>query len=143
LVDECTREALAIDVAGSIWSPRVVEVLARLVSLHGPPRHIRSDNGPGFVSKAVLKWVTESGIDRAHIDPGKPWQNGSNESVNGKFRDECLGMEWFRSRSEARVIIEKWRQDHHSVRPHSSLGCQAPHEYKARLLESGSTPDGV
>ncbi len=143
VVDEYTREALAIDVAGSIRSPRVVVVLARLVSLHGHPRHIRSDNGPEFVSKAVLKWVTESGIDTAHIDPGKPWQNGSNESFNGNFRDECLGMEWFRSRSEAKVIIEKWRQHYNSVRPHSALGYQTPHEFKARLAESGSTPDGV
>lgn len=95
VIDEFTRECLAIDVAGSIRSGRVIEVLSRLVSLRGEPRYIRSDNGPEFVSKAVLTWVRDSGIDTARIDPGKPWQNGANESFNGKFRDECLGMQWF------------------------------------------------
>ena len=97
VVDEWTREALAIDVAGSIRSGRVIEVLARLVSTRGAPRHLRSDNGPEFISTAVLRWVTEEGIETAHIAPGKPWQNGTNESFNGKFRDECLSMEWFRN----------------------------------------------
>lgn len=85
VVDEWTREALAIDVAGSIRSGRVIEVLSRLVSLHGAPRYIRSDNGPEFVSAAVLRWLTRAGIQTAHIAPGKPWQNGTDESFNGKF----------------------------------------------------------
>ncbi len=85
--------------AGSIRSGRVIEVLSRLVSLRGEPQFIRSDNGPEFVSKAVLTWVRDSGIDTALIDPGKPWQNGTNESFNGKFRDECLGMQWFKNRT--------------------------------------------
>lgn len=90
VIDEYTRECLAIDVAGSLRSARVIEVLSRLVSVHGAPKYLRSDNGPEFVSTAVLKWLSSAQIDTAHIDPGKPWQNGSNESFNGKFRDECL-----------------------------------------------------
>ena len=100
IIDEWTHEALAIDVAGSIRSDRVIAVLSRLVSVRGAPRFLRSDNGPEFVSGAVLAWLTESGIDTAHIAPGKPWQNGTNESFNRRFRDECLNLEWFRSRRE-------------------------------------------
>jgi putative transposase len=86
LVDEYTRECLAIDVAGSIRSRRVIDVLSRLISVHGAPRYIRSDNGPEFVSTALMKWALEQQIETAFIDPGKPWQNGTNESFNGKFR---------------------------------------------------------
>jgi putative transposase len=93
VVDEYTREALAIDVAGSIRSSRVIEILAKLISVRGAPRYLRSDNGPKFVSTALLSWVVEQGIETASIDPGKPWQNGTNESFNGKFRDECLSAE--------------------------------------------------
>lgn len=106
VLDEWTRECLAIDVAGGIRAPRVVDVLARLVSVRGAPRHLRSDNGPEFVSRALVTWMTKEGVETAFIDPGKPWQNGTNESFNGRFRDECLGMEWFRSRREAKAIIE-------------------------------------
>jgi putative transposase len=132
VVDEFTREALAIEVAGSIRSNRVIQVLARFVSLLGAPRYLRSDNGPEFVSKAVLKWLTESDIRTAHIDPGKPWQNGNNESFNGKFRDECLSMEWFRSRAEATVLIEGWRVHYNAVRPHSSLNYLTPNQFSSR-----------
>jgi putative transposase len=133
VVDEFTRECLAIDVAGSIRSGRVIEVLSRLVSLHGSPRHLRSDNGPEFVSRAVLKWLTKANIDTAHIEPGKPWQNGSNESFNGKFRDECLSMEWFRNRIDAKIVIEEFRRQYNEVRPHSSLGQLTPAEFKQKL----------
>ncbi|MCP1572511.1 transposase InsO family protein [Herbaspirillum rubrisubalbicans] len=89
----------------SMWQDRsdqgrVIEVLSKLISVRGAPRYLRSDNGPEFVSAALLKWVTEQGIECALIDPGKPWQNGTTESFNGKFRDECLAMEWFRNRLE-------------------------------------------
>ena len=130
VVDEFTHESLAIDVAGSIRSARVIEVLTRLMSVHGAPIYLRSDNGPEFVSHAILKWVSEACIETALIDPGKPWQNGTNESFNGKFRDECLSVEWFRTRREAKVIIEAWRQHYNAVRPHSSLGYLTPHEFK-------------
>ncbi len=85
---------------------------------------MRSDNGPEFVSRAIVRWLIASGIDTAFIDPGKPWQNGTNESFNGTFRDECLNMEWFRTRAEATVVIEQWRRHYNEVRPHSSLAYQ-------------------
>jgi putative transposase len=130
VIDEYTRECLAIDVAGSIRSRRVVEVLSRLVSVHGAPLFMRSDNGPEFVSHAILQWIADSGIQTALNDPGKPWQNGADESFNGKLRDECLSVEWFRSRTEAAVIIEAWRRHYNEVRPHSSLNYLTPHEFK-------------
>lgn len=139
VIDEYTREALAIDVAGSIRSARVIEVLAKLISVRGAPRYLRSDNGPEFVSTALLKWVLEQGIETALIDPGKPWQNGTNESFNGKFRDECLAMEWFRNRLEAKVVIEDWRRHYNDVRPHSSLKDQTPSEFKRQLKKESST----
>ena len=129
MVDEYTRECLAIDVAGSIRSGRVIEVLSRLISERGAPLSLRSDNGPEFVSKALLKWAARESLDLALIEPGKPWQNGLNESFNGKFRDECLSMEWFRCRAEARVVIEEWRRHYNSVRPHSSLNNMAPEHF--------------
>jgi putative transposase len=129
VVDEYTRECLAIDVAGSIRSGRVIEVLSRLISERGAPVTLRSDNGPEFVSKALLKWAARESLDLALIEPGKPWQNGLNESFNGKFRDECLSMEWFRCRAEARVVIEEWRRHYNSVRPHSSLNNMTPEHF--------------
>lgn len=132
VIDEFTRECLAIDVAGSIRSSRVMEVLARLISEHGAPRHLRSANGPEFVSQAILEWLSKERIETALIDPGKPWQNGDNESFNGKFRDECLSIEWFRSRAEARVVIETWRRHYNHVRPYSSLDDLTPIEFKTR-----------
>jgi putative transposase len=110
VIDEYTRECLAIDVAGSTRSGRVIEVLAKLVSVHGAPKVLRSDNGPEFVSKAVLRWLARENIDTAFIESGKPWQNGSNESFNGKFRDECLSMEWFKNRIDAKMGIDNWRR---------------------------------
>ena len=130
MIDAFTRECLAIDVAGSIRSARVIEVLTRLISARGAPAFLRSDNGPEFVSHAILEWLAEAKIDTALIDPGKPWQNGDNESFNGKFRDECLSMEWFRSRIEARVLIEIWRRHYNNVRPHSSLDYRTPIEFR-------------
>ena len=142
IVDEWTRECLAIDVAGSLRARRVVDVLSRLASVHGAPRFVRSDNGPEFVSKALLRWVTDERIETAFIDPGKPWQNGTDESFNGRFRDECLSLEWFRSRSEAAVLIEQWRSHYNGVRPHSSLGYLTPWEFKKRD-ETKNNPRGA
>ena len=136
VTDEFTKEGLAIDVGARIRSARVIEVLSRLVSDRGAPAFLRSDNGPEFVSRALLSWITEQGTDTALIDPGKPWQNGVGESFNGKFRDECLGLEWFRSRAEAKVVIETWRQHFNEVRPHSSLGYQTPAAFAASLTHA-------
>jgi putative transposase len=141
VLDEHTRESLAIDVAGSIRSGRLIEVLTKLVSEHGAPQYLRSDNGPEFVSKAVLKWLLQSNIDTALIDPGKPWQNGADESFNGKFRDECLSLEWFRNRTEAKIVIENWRRHYNEVRPHSSLSYQTPVEFKSK--RSSTNPIGA
>jgi putative transposase len=134
LIDEFTRECLAIDVAGSIRSGRVIEVLSQLVSVHGAPKYLRSDNGPEFVSRAVLRWLSQSNIETACSDPGKPWQNGSNESFNGKFRDECLSMQWFKNRIDAKMLIEEFRRHYNEVRPHSSLGELTPAEFKKTLV---------
>jgi putative transposase len=133
VTDEFTKEGLAIDVDGRIRSRRVIEVLARLVSERGAPAFMRSDNGPEFVSRALLSWIVAQGIGTALIEPGKPWQNGVTESFNGKFRDECLSLEWFRTRAEAKVIIESWRRHYNAVRPHSSLRYLTPNEFVARL----------
>lgn len=130
VVDEFTHESLAIDVAGSIRSARVIDVLTRLMSVHGAPAYLRSDSGPEFVSNAILQWLADARIETAIIDPGKPWQNGTSESFNGRFRDECLSVEWFRSRREAQVIIEAWRKHYNAVRPHSSLDYLTPYEFK-------------
>lgn len=114
------------------------------MSLHGAARFIRSDNGPEFVSKALLRWTKDESIDTAFIDPGKPWQNGANESFNGRFRDECLAMEWFRNRTEAAVVIETWRRHYNDVRPHSSLDYRTPNEFnkdlKRKYTDSRSRP---
>jgi putative transposase len=139
VTDEWTREGLAIEVDGHIRSNRVIEVLSRLVSERGAPLYLRSDNGPEFVSRALLKWIVDQGIATALIDPGKPWQNGSTESFNGKFRDECLSLEWFRSRAEAKVLIEAWRQHFNTVRPHSSLGYLTPAAFAAKVETQDAT----
>ena len=139
VVDEYTRECLAIDVAGSIRSRRVIDVLSQLISVHGAPRYLRSDNGPEFVSLALLKWAKDEGLESVLSDPGKPWQNGKNESFNGKFRDECLAMQWFRNRLEAKVIIQDWRHHYNEIRPHSSLNYRTPAEFIAGLNTNLST----
>jgi len=136
VLDEFTRECPAIDVGGSIRSSRVIEVLSKLVSERGAPRYLRSDNGSEFISRAILRWLADERIETALIDPGKPWQNGSNESFNGKLRDECLGMQWFKNRVDAKVLIEAWRREYNEVRPHSSLGQLTPTEFAARMNSS-------
>jgi putative transposase len=145
VIDEYSREALAIEVDGSVKSERVIEVLSRLISERGLPRAIRSDNGPEFVAHKVSKWAKSLDLQMLLIEPGKPWQNGINESFNGKFRDECLSVEWFRNRREAGVIIEQWREEYNTRRPHSSLGNMPPAEYSKResARHGPCTPDIV
>jgi putative transposase len=111
-------------------------VLSKLVSVHGAPRYLRTDNGPEFVSRAVLKWLTQTNIDTTLIDPGRPWLNGMNESFNGKFRDECLNMQWFKNRIDAKILIDEFRRQFNEVRPHSSLGQLTPLEFKRKLSQS-------
>lgn len=139
VVDEYTRECLAIDVAGSIRSERLIEVLARLISVRGAPGYLRSDHGPEFVSVKLLQWAMDEQLKTVLIEPGKPWQNGTNESFNGKFRDECLAMQWFRNRFEAKVIIEDWRRHYNEIRPHSSLNYLTPDQFIGKLNNDLST----
>jgi putative transposase len=141
VVDEFTRECLAIDVAGSIRSTRVIEILTRLMSERGAPAFIRSDNGPEFVSLAILKWLAENQVETAHINPGKPWQNGTNESFNGRLIDECLNVEWFRTRREANIVIESWRRHYNTVRPHMSLNYLTPLEFSRQHLVPNLHPN--
>ena len=139
VLDEYSRECLAIYVAGGIRSGRVIEVLAQLIRVHGAPRYIRSDNGPEFVARAILCWLGQANIETAYIDPGKPWQNAAGESFNGKFRDECLSLEWFQNRIDAKIVIEGWRRHYNETRPHSSLGYLTPAEFKQ--LSSKTNPE--
>jgi len=104
---------------------------------------LRADNGPEFVSGAIVRWLGDERIDTAHIDPGKPWQNGTDESFNGRLCEECLDLEWFRNREEARVLIEAWRIHYNAVRPHSSLGYLTPNEFKRKYGDSKPTTEAT
>jgi putative transposase len=124
----------------------LLQQLLRLAVLRTQgPSDLRSDNGAELVSIALLKRVAEQGIHCTLIDPGKPWQNGTTERFNGKFRDECLAMEWFRKRIKAKVVIEDWRQHYNTVRPHSSLGYETPETFSRKKsnedLPAGAIPN--
>ena len=122
VLDEHTRECLAIVVARKIRSHDVLEVLADLFVRHGPPEYLRSDNGPEFTAKLVRRWLGRVGVETLFIEPGSPWENGYNESFNGKLRDELLNGEIFYSLAEAAVLVEQWRREYNTVRPHSACG---------------------
>ena len=126
IVDEFTRECLAIDVARSLKSDDVLEQLAWLMATRGVPGHIRSDNGSEFTAKAVRKWLQNVGVRTLFIEPGSPWENGYIESFNGKLGDELLKRERFDTLKEAKVLIERWRTHYNTARPHSSLGYRPP-----------------
>ena len=131
VVDEYTRESLAIRVATSIKSRAVIEVLSRLVAERGAPQCLRSDNGSEFVATRVKEWLKEKGVETLYIEPGSPWQNAKGESFNGRLRDECLNVEWFKNLREATVIVETWRRHYNKERPHSSLDYRTPGEFYA------------
>jgi transposase InsO family protein len=126
VVDEFTREALAIRVARKLTSADVIDTLADLFITRGAPVHIRSDQGPGFVAEAVKGWIAGVGSQKAYIEKASPWENGYVESFNGKLRDELLNGEVFNTLREAQVLIEEWRRHYNRVRPHSSLGYRPP-----------------
>jgi transposase InsO family protein len=126
VIDEFTHECLAIRVARKLKATDVIDVLSDLFILRGVPGHIRSDNGPEFVAKAVQAWITAVGAKTAYIAPGSPWENGFIESFNARLRDELLDGEIFYSLREAEVVIESWRRHYNTVRPHASLGYRAP-----------------
>jgi transposase InsO family protein len=126
MVDEYTRECLAIDVERRLDSENVLERLAELFVMRGTPTCIRSDNGSEFTATAVREWLGRLGVETLFIEPGSPWENGYVESFNGKLRDELLDREIFYTLTEAKVLIERWRQEYNTVRPHSSLGYRPP-----------------
>ena len=126
IIDEYTRECLAILVARKIKNQDVIDLLFQLFIIRGIPEHIRSDNGPEFTAKAIRKWLTRLGVKTLFIEPGSPWENGYIESFNGKLRDELLNLEIFTTLEEAKVLIEQWRREYNQVRPHSSKRYQPP-----------------
>ena len=126
IIDEFTRECLAIEVARRLDSQSVLAALADLMVNHGVPDHIRSDNGPEFTARAVREWIAKVGAKTLFIEPGSPWENGYNESFNGKLRDELLNVELFNDLREAKVLIERWRRLFKTIRPHTALRYQPP-----------------
>ena len=126
IIDEYTRECLAILVARKIKKQDVIALLFHLFIFHGIPEHIRSDNGPEFTARAVRKWLGQLGVKTLFIEPGSPWENGYIESFNGKLRDELLNREIFTTLTEAKILIEQWRREYNQIRPHSSLGYRPP-----------------
>jgi transposase InsO family protein len=132
LIDEYTRQCLAVHVAWSIRAVDVITVVEAAMGRHGKPQHIRSDNGPEFIAYAIGDWLQENKIETIYIRPGSPWENGHIESFHDKFRDECLNREIFGSLLEAKVLVEQWRIDYNTNRPHSSLRYQTPQEVADR-----------
>jgi putative transposase len=126
VIDEHTRECLAIRVARKMTSHDVLYALSELFLEHGVPAHIRSDNGPEFIAKAIRTWLGNLGVTTLFIEPGSPWENGYVESFNGKLRDELLDGELFYTLKEAQILIEHWRREYNHLRPHSSLGGRPP-----------------
>jgi putative transposase len=143
VVDEFTREAYETYVDYSLPAAKVIEVLEFLFTLHGPPLYLRSDNGPEFIARAVQQWLADRQIQTAYIEPGKPWQNGVNESFNSRLRDECLNLELFYSLREARWTIEAYRQYFNEQRLHGALDYVPPTEFKQRWLAEHPTDTGA
>jgi transposase InsO family protein len=135
IIDEFTRECLAIRIASSIPASVVAGVLEWLFLTQGVPRYLRSDNGPEFIARAVCQWLESAGCQTLFINPGSPWENGYIESFIDKLRDECLNREVFHNGKEARAIVENWRQEYNNYRPHSSLDYLTPAEFVGQYYE--------
>ena len=131
VVDEYTRECLALVVARRIGAEDVLDVLAELFVVHGVPGHVRSDNGPEFIAQAVRRWLERTGSKALYVAPGAPWENGYAESFHSRLRDELLNVEEFTNVSEAKVLAERWQLAYNHRRPHSSLGYRTPAEFTA------------
>jgi transposase InsO family protein len=136
IVDEYTRECLALKVDRSITSEDVIDTLAELFAMRGVPRHIRSDNGPEFIARAIQRWTKQLEIETLYVEPGSPWENGYAESFHSRLRDEFLATEVFESLAAARKLTAAWRDDYNHHRPHGSLGYVAPSEFAARCAAS-------
>jgi putative transposase len=140
VLDAYTRECLALEVDTSLASRRVTRVRERLVEKRGGPENLRCDNGPELTSRHFLSWCVERKIQLVHIEAGRPRQNGGVESFQGKFRDECLNLSWFRNLWEAREKVGSWRREYHQTRPHASLGYQTPEAFAAGMAPPASPP---
>ena len=138
VVDEYSRECLAIVVARQMRSTDVLETLAELFRTYGLPAHIRSDNGSEFTAALVRLWLEALDVQTLFIAPGSPWENGYVESFNGKFRDELLDREIFYTLTEAKILIERWRREYNTIRPHSALGYRPPAPEAVRLRPIGT-----
>jgi transposase InsO family protein len=136
VVDEYTRECVALEVRRSMSAKRVTEILALVIRGRGAPVHIRSDNGPEFIAQEIRKWLAVAKVGPLYIEPGSPWENGYAESFHSKLRDELLDREDFSSLLEARVLSAAWRQEYDQQRPHSSLGYQTPAEFARSCPEA-------
>jgi transposase InsO family protein len=143
VIDEFTRECLALIIRPSIPAAKVVEVLERLFLLRGVPKYLRSDNGPEFIARAVCQWLRDNSCSTIFINPGSPWENGYIESFIDKLRDECLNREVFRNWKEAQVIAEGWRQEYNNYRPHSSLGYLTPVEFARQYYENNNMKNAL
>jgi len=142
IIDEYTRECLAIVVDRKLRSPDVIATLAELFLRRDLPEHIRSDNGPEFCAKAVREWLDRFDVGPMFIEPGSPWENGYNESFNGKLRDELLNREIFYTLQEAKILIENWRREYNEIRPHSSLGYRPPAPQARTLIPAFALAGG-
>lgn len=142
VLDEYTRECLAIEVGRSIRSQDVILTLSRLIRLYGKPAFLRSDNGAEFTATAVMRWLRDQNVGPSYIKPGSPWQNGNVESFNGKLRDECLNREWFLNLRDAKVVIEQWRSFYNHRRPHSALSYKRPASVR-EAYQAGQSPTGL
>jgi transposase InsO family protein len=148
IVDEFTRENLALEVCRQFKAADVIDVLREIIAIRGTPAHIRCDNGPEFIAHAVKGWLESSKIGALYIEPGSPWQNGFAESFNSRLRDELLAVEIFQTLKQAKALAEYWRLEYNHRRPHSSLGYQTPAKFAAacvprlplRLAALGSVP---
>ncbi len=126
IIDEYTRECLAILVARKIKTQDVIDLLFHLFIFRGIPEHLRSDNSPEFTAKAIRVWLNRVGVKTLYIEPGSPWENGYIESFNGKLRDELLEREIFTTLEEAKILIEQWRKEYNQIRPHSAKNYRPP-----------------
>ena len=143
VLDEYTRESLAVRVAPTFPSASVIEELEWLFLTRGVPEHIRSDNGPEFTADAIRTWLAGRECDTIFIKPGSPWENPFIESFNGSLRDECLNMELFASLREAQEIVENWRCDYNDLRPHSSLEYKTPSEFAQDWRDENRSEDSA
>lgn len=141
LIDEYTRECLALEVERSITAADVIDILARVFLTHGLPEHIRSDNGPEFIAGAIRRYLAAAGIQTLYVEPGAPWENGYAESFHSRLRDELLNLEVFADLRQAQALVARWRHDYNHVRPHSSLDYATPAAFATQCGNDNNPKD--